>query len=304
LIVTCKYFANIDEAGSDIIKILGQKPGALPLRYRQYIRDEETKRNNHAQKISDALGVEYTFDIDWAALFAGAADKTESGWRLPETISAYTNVLANRISGYGQDELAKEQFLEETHKRTIKIIFDKNAKIESGYCKEAIQDGVLSLTIKYAANVDEAGRSILDLLGIGPGQLPLTVRMNIRDHEAKRQEQLQRIREATGFSDLEWDFGWNGITSAITQSEANRIGETYASVCRAAANRLESLCKDEMVKEAIVDALSAKKIKFLFDKNAKFNNYTKAAFVEGVLVFTTKYFANIDEIGNDIESLL
>jgi len=303
LIITCKYVANIDEAGRDIVKLLGQKPGALPLVYRQHIRNEEAKRTEHAEKIKEALGVEYTFDLDWAALYTGAADKTEEGWRLPQSISYYTEAIANRIEGFSKDEMAKEQFLEETQKRTIKFIFDKNAKGEF-YVKETIHDGLLTLTIKYVANVDETGRNILKLLGKGAGQIPLIVRMNIRDFEEKRQGHLERIREKTGISDLEWDFDWNAIVTAVDSSDADRIGETYDAYCEAVADRFNRLCDDEMVKEAVIDAMSAKKIKFVFNKNAKIDSYTKSAFVDGVLVFTTKYICNVNEVGSDIESLL
>jgi len=303
LIITIKDIANVDEAGRDITKLLGQKPGSLPLIYRQNIRNEEQKRTEHAEKIKNALGVDYTFDLDWAALFTGADDATEEGWRLPQSITYYTDAISNRIEGFAKDEMAKEQFLEETQKRTIKFIFDKKAKGDF-YVKEAIQDGVLILTIKYVCNVDDTGRNILKLLGNGPGQIPLIVRMNIRDYEEKRQAHLERIREKTGVPDIEWDFDWNAIVTAIESSDADRIGETYEAYCSAVADRFERLCSDEMVKEALVDAMSAKKIKFVFNKNAKIEGYTTSAFVDGVLVFTTKYICNVSDVGSDIESLL
>jgi len=309
LVITTRGIANVSEAGNDIFKILGQKPGALPLKFRQYIRDEENKRNQHAEIIKEALGAEYTFDLDWAALFTANADTSENAWRMPQTLSAYTEAVANKLRNIGKDDMAKEQFLEETPKRTIKFVIDKKAKFPSGYSKESLQDGVLVFTIRDFANVSETGNGLLALLGNGPDQIPLKVRMNIRDNDAKRQEKLEKAREATGIPDLEWEFDWMVLFTAVIKSgdksNVERIGDTYDAICKEAVARLERLCKDDMVKEAIVDALSAKKIRFVYNKDAKLpRGYHKSSFEDGVLVFTTRTFANISEIGNDIESLL
>jgi len=157
--------------------------------------------------------------------------------------------------------------------------------------------------------VSETGNGLLALLGNGPDQIPLKVRMNIRDNDAKRQEKLEKAREATGIPDLEWEFDWMVLFTAVIKSgdksNVERIGDTYDAICKEAVARLERLCKDDMVKEAIVDALSAKKIRFVYNKDAKLpRGYHKSSFEDGVLVFTTRTFANISEIGNDIESLL
>lgn len=83
----------------------------------------------------------------------------------------------------------------------------QKAKIDS-YCKETLEKGSLKFTIRYFANVHETGYGLINILGRSPGQIPLKARMNIRDNESKKQETLEKGREACGIAHLEFDLDW------------------------------------------------------------------------------------------------
>lgn len=120
------------------------------------------------------------------------------------------------------------------------------------------------------ANVNEVGYDLESKLGQKPGSLPLLLRKNIRDTEEKRREYLAIINEVTG-ENYTLDIDWSAIYTAVGDKSQNgcRLGDTLASYAEAVADRLKTLCADNLAKETFLDETPARKITFIFDSKSK-----------------------------------
>jgi hypothetical protein len=94
-------------------------------------------------------------------------------------------------------------------------------------------------------------------------QLPLPLKKNIRDFEPKMVENLRRIKEASGVEyALEIKPGFGVINDKVTvPHQKNRTAEIlYTGMLDSIARMFTEQCEDSMVKEALVEATSGKKI--------------------------------------------
>jgi hypothetical protein len=88
----------------------------------------------------------------------------------------------------------------------------------------------------------------------------------------------------------------------------NLIGRVIGQILAGLVDNVIKLCKkDEMYKEAFVEKVTAKKIKFVVSSEGPVYYPGKTSFPEGVLVVTIhkeKPWVNVSQTGNEIESQL
>jgi len=140
--------------------------------------------------------------------------------------------------------------------------------------------------------------------------MPLTARKDIKDNEAKRDEFLKNINTATGQTyTLEVDMP--SLYAVLKDDHKNRIGDTvYNGVFRSMSINLVKLCKDDMSKEAFVEATPSKKIMIKVAPGSGY--YGKSKIEDGAWVLyvdDNKSGTNFqptcnEEIGQDIGKIL
>merc|ERR1712225_223375 len=112
-------------------------------------------------------------------------------------------------------------------------------------------------------------------------QLPLTARKSLKDAEPQNAAVIKKLEDATGTTG--WTFEADG--AAIH----------------------EALKNDDMYKEAFVEKITAKKIKFVVTSQGPAYCPGETSFPEGVLLVTIhqeKPWVNVNQTGNKIESQL
>ena len=132
--------------------------------------------------------------------------------------------------------------------------------------------------------------------------------MNLRDTEGKLKENIARIEAAlgtAGFS-LEIIDIPKCVTTATDNGYENRIGDVVHDwYMTGLADQMEKLCRDDMAKEAICDAISKKKITFRVDDNASSCHEEK--FEDGCLAILVKpgsFATNAGSTGENLQQLL
>lgn len=135
-------------------------------------------------------------------------------------------------------------------------------------------------------------------------KLPLKMRQEIRDAEPEITKHLAAIAEALGVDKVALDVDHLAIMNAVTDRKGD-VGRGIPAYLEALADNLKSKCKDDMVKEAIKEVMSANKITFRIDAACK--SYNDIVFEKGVLVIVIKpgeFWTNTAHVGRDIEEKL
>eukprot|EP01113_Clastostelium_recurvatum_P013520 TRINITY_DN1717_c0_g3_i2.p1 TRINITY_DN1717_c0_g3~~TRINITY_DN1717_c0_g3_i2.p1 ORF type:complete len:158 (+),score=48.03 TRINITY_DN1717_c0_g3_i2:92-565(+) len=140
----------------------------------------------------------------------------------------------------------------------------------------------------------------------------LSHRKNIRDNEKFKAEHLAKIATVTGVPD--WDFEFQGdaakFNEEICGDYKDRFGEILFgqnSYLSNVADLLERCMKDDMTKEAFVDAVKAKKVAFRPDQGAE--GYFRLSIEDGIFVVTvppSNFWTNISDISyyRDLDKML
>lgn len=143
--------------------------------------------------------------------------------------------------------------------------------------------------------------------------LSLALRKNIRDSEAKRNENLEAIKAATGVDfALEVDFAvlMSKIAPDYQASYATNLGDVVHDwYLTSLSYGLKTKCQDEMNKESLVEACTAKKISFQIVTPAEWDSVgygycCRIRVINGVLMMECKpdYFgSNVDYLWKDFE---
>ncbi len=140
-------------------------------------------------------------------------------------------------------------------------------------------------------------------------KLPLTVRKNLKDGEPMLQKQLERIQKALGhtYTFEAPDYAAMHPVFVKAQREMGEViyGHNSDSYLCRLANKIEHLAKDEMTKEGLVEATSARKITFELSTSAK--GYVECIIKNGMITISVhpdNLWRNVAETGNDIMAQL
>jgi len=293
----------------------------LPLAARKLIRDGEPKAKATMEKFSKLLGAEFKYEIDWDALHAALPENNQYRDRIGDFFQgSILEAVYGHVDKLAKDPLGKEAFLESAHKRIIRSRIgdtDKSVHSNHGYNEVRFTDGVCEIIFppgNFACNVQDCGSNLEKILYLRG--LPLETRKGIRDGEAKAKVHLERLKKATGVEwklDVNFDDLWKECPGDPKwQSYRNRIGALILDgYLEAVSKNVERICKDEMVKEALLEAAPKHVIhwKFGATDKSKFSahNYSQCVPTDGALVITVppaNFPSNVGECGSTLEKLL
>eukprot|EP01122_Echinamoeba_exundans_P017912 TRINITY_DN9860_c1_g1_i1.p1 TRINITY_DN9860_c1_g1~~TRINITY_DN9860_c1_g1_i1.p1 ORF type:complete len:312 (-),score=103.21 TRINITY_DN9860_c1_g1_i1:82-951(-) len=288
---------------------------ALSLAIRKGIRDSEPKKVEHLEKIKNATGVDFTFEVDFGAILAQipADKKADYGDRIGEVLHDwYLSPLAYGIErNVSSDEMKKEALVTACTAKKISFAILPDAEWKKAgygsYARIRVVNGVLFMEVKpdtFCANVDNVCQDFEKCFA-GEGGLSLKTRASIRDTESERADLLKAISDAAGHT-YTFECDWDALTPAINaRGYEERHGEVVNWHLGGAKYHLVKLLGDEMGKEAFVDATPSRVIKFVVDPKAAKGKLSK--FENGAWVLVVKpdsLASNVDETGSDVESLL
>jgi len=141
--------------------------------------------------------------------------------------------------------------------------------------------------------------------------LPLTVRKNIKDNEAKRDTHLATIAKVTGAT-YTYEVEIPSIHAVLsTDREKDSVGAyVYDSFLGGLASNLTEFCKNDLQKDGLNEAASTKKITMKADGAKCTGSDPKVLIEEGVVIIyvndnkKSKCFpANVNATGNPVELL-
>ena len=245
-----------------------------------------------------------TFEPDYSALYKELDEKTRANVvHVPEYLLRWLPSLKSSVL---KDPLAKKAIVHTW--TTKKITFRFNAKTD-GYLQAVFEDGVLyfqTKTTSFWCNLDELGKNVPLGATTGSGY-PLALEQDMAKYEPKRVENLARIEKALGVTGITLEIvDWRKCEDTADRGYKNRLGEVaYSWYLGGLADNIEKFCKDEMIKEAIRDAISKKKITLRVDEKA--NSYHEERFEDGclaILIRPNSYASNVAATGEKLDKLL
>jgi hypothetical protein len=277
----------------------------LPLTIRKGLRDAEPKIKAAIEAIEKEFGITgVTFEADYLGLWKELDEKQKANVvHVPYYLERW---LPSAKSTILKDALAKKAIINTW--TTKKIVFRFNPKTE-GYLQAVFEGGVLffqTKTSSFWCNIDDLGKKVP--VGASTGsEYPLALEQDFAKYESKLKENLARIDKALGVTGMTLQIvDWKKCEETAGGSYKNRLGEVSGSwYLGGLAGNLERLCKDEMVKEAIRDAIPKKVITLRVDAAAK--SYHEEKFEDGCLAILIKpgsYASNVDSTGKELDKLL
>jgi len=300
---------------------------SLPLKARKNIRDYEPKIKESLEKIKDNCDIDFEFECDYQGVYTLLKEKLKDSdylERLGEAVYWYVDPFADSIVEFCKDPLQKEAIVEgaTAKKISFKIVKDPFKSSSSWYLSNygrcIVENGVLVITVpaqNFPANVSEVGSS-LKVCFDDPKAMSLMCRKNIAQNNEKLQENLEKLKDATGIDfEIEVDFGslvenWKKGKSGLQNSDTDRIGEyVYDSYLGGLTYNIERLCQDDLGKEAFTEAMSAKTINIVILSVLKKGEYfySRCRIADGKLILeipAQNFPCNVSEAGSDIEKLL
>jgi len=290
---------------ADLARFIPTQAGALPLPVRKNIEANREKQQELLEEIAQSTGSgEWILEIDWNANVSKVDQHSRERLGdvyIQEVLVNFSELLKDKL----KNETLKEAFNEATSARTVSILVGTD-KLPA-YWVMAIKDN--SLVITHKPNICNTGEvryyDIATIIPV-PGIIDLVGKLNLEERRNEHFEGImEKIKAATG-EDFTFDEGSiEQFYSKAEKHEKNRIGDIiYGEVLPNLARNLEDKLKDEMVKEAFLETVSARQIQLVADPKAK--TYWDIKFTNGVLVLTGKTpICNTGEITYfDIEKLL
>jgi hypothetical protein len=242
-----------------------------------------------------------------------ADKKKDYGDRVGEVLHDwYLSPLASGLErNCGSDEMKKEAVVNAcTAKKITFAILPEPEWKKAGYGSYArirVVAGVLTIEVKpdtFCSNVDNVCQDFEKCFA-GEGGLSLKSRASIRDTESERADLLKAISDAAGVT-YNFECDWDALTPAlVARGYEERHGEVVNWHLGGAKYHLVKLLGDEMGKEAFVESTPSRLIKFVVDAKAakgKLSKFDNGAWV--LVVKPDSLASNVDDTGNDVESLL
>jgi nitrate reductase NapAB chaperone NapD len=301
--------------GTDLSKACSGD-GPMNVATRKNIADTQKKLAENLKKIATASGIEFEVECDWPHVVETVKARGYTD-RAGDAINEYyMGGLAGNVVTYCKDPIQKESFVESFGDRK-QIVFvidrEKDEKHASDYSYIVNNNGVLEIHAfheRFMTNTSQCGGGAhLAEACSGDGPLTVLARKNISDKLPDRKKHLTRIQKATGIEfDIEVDWAaWSAAVAA--KGYKDRVGDIVNNYLEGLASNLEKLCKDDMCKEAVVEACAKKVIGFAIIPNEQLGSaYQMCTFTEdGVLTISTsleRIPTNTSNTGSDIQSRL
>ncbi|KYR03082.1 hypothetical protein DLAC_00574 [Tieghemostelium lacteum] len=268
----------------------------LTLNQRKSLRDSEPQLKEALESIKASTGEDYQVEIDYEALLATIPDdskwlKEDPGFFNKTCVPNFASCLNNQL----KEEILKEAFVEATAGR--KITFRANTdKKNTDYWKLAIEnENIVILFRPSIANVDEISYFPLAKFIPVPGVYSLLARLDLKENKEKFDEALESIKAATGDA---WTYDEASLENVYKVLDANcqeSVGRLYSEILTNIAYNITEKCKDDMVKEAFVEATPNKTI--VFGANKKQSDYWEYKFDNGNLVVSFRdYICNTGDV--------
>jgi len=274
----------------------------LSLPVRKNLRDNEGKMKEFMEKINEATGQTWVFEVDIPKLVNDPKLSKDYAERVGEILySSYLEYIANCIATNCEDAMTKEGLIASVSAN--KLMFRLNPATK-GYNDFVIENGVLIMQCKpenFWCNIYDIANFKLDkLLDHDKEAMPLVVRKNLRDNEEKLKERLANIASTVG---KEWAFEVDLkailANKNVSADYKDRLGEIlYDSYMERIEQCIKSNCEDDMTKEALVDAISKNKI--IYRHNEKSKSYHDWLIEDGSLVLQCKasnMWVNLSDVG-------
>jgi hypothetical protein len=316
---------------------------SLPLSLRKDIRDNEAKLKDAEKALSTAVGFDITVVVENETIHKILAESNNAKKEAFTAIVAdYLTHLSKQFATIMKDPVVKEDVTKALSAK--KIIFTVKTDAEfAAIEKDAVafkkiggrpyfaiefKDGacILFTPAKYfwsniAAVGDPKELSIVNILSLAApaDALPLNVRAGLSKGEPEMQAAVKKVSAAVGF-DVIFEFDPKPLYFALvetTKDYKDKIPDCVPRYITGLATNLEKICKDDMIKEGLLDKWKTKKLKVTFVKGefpaadkAKYggDSYIGLSFDGGdlAIVIPTKWFwSNIDNISKlNIEKLL
>ncbi|KAM9993704.1 hypothetical protein ACTFIZ_011683 [Dictyostelium cf. discoideum] len=130
--------------------------------------------------------------------------------------------------------------------------------------------------------------------------LNLVARKSLRDNEEHLNKAHEEIKNALNGEEWIIEFDWDTIFDKIDEFAKKQLGEVfYKNLCPNISKCIINACKDEITKESIINANSAKKIVLIVNEDPKNTVYWKYEFNGGQLnLLFKKGCCNLSEAGN------
>jgi hypothetical protein len=316
---------------------------SLPLAVRKDIRDNEPKLKEAEKALSAAVGFEVTVTVENETIHKNLTESNHS------KKDAFTAIAADYLTNFSKqfalimkDPVVKEDVTQALSAK--KFIFTVKTDAEFAVIeKDAVaykkiggrpyygiefKDGACVLFTpakNFWCNIAQVGDpkeiSVVNILSLhAPADaLPLSVRAAMSKAEPDFTAAVKKVSAAVGF-DVIFEFDPKPLYFALvetTKDYKDKIPDCVPRYITGLATNLEKCCKDDMIKEALLDKWKSKKLKITFVKGEfpdkekpKYggDSYIGLSFDGGdiSIVIPTKYFwSNIDNISKlNIEKLL
>ena len=202
----------------------------LPLAIRKDVRDHEEKKTALLSAAAATVGSPVTFNFDLDTAYSNLTGSSYQARVVPISLNYLENVLKAVEKTY-KDPLVKQEFDSAwtTHNIAL-VVLPKDAELEalkadkttvgSSYFRVRLQQGelqVVSSTQYFNSNLsDIAGLDLTPLASAAsaqstaatpgaPDELPLEIRIKMRDVQGKVDESLTNIRQLKGLEDASFD---------------------------------------------------------------------------------------------------
>jgi len=300
---------------------------ALPLAVRKDIRDNEPKIQEANKKINAALGFDVTIEVNnesLQTLLTEANHSKKDSFTGP--VSQYLDSLAQQIAVIAKDLMVKEELARVMPAKKVVFVLRKEDLPAdepgrsnfggSSYTGFEFKDGALNVVVpvkNFWSNIgDVADPKTVSLLKVLSrtttlaSTLPLHIRVALRDTEAKRNDAVKKISAALGL-DMIFDFDALAVYAGLSEhKDKDRMPEAIVRYLDGLNENLTKTCKDDMVKEALLEVVKSKKLKFAvvkgaFADNKKYggDNYIGLSFENGdltVVIPSDNFWCNLDNI--------
>jgi hypothetical protein len=318
----------------DVMSRFCTPAGTAPLTLRVNEASAKAKWNDSLKVISTATGQPFTFTYDLMAIHnalpvaSGSSDYRQT---FPLHFNSYLENIAKQITTLCADAMVKEEInrVATAHQIGIRIhkaAFTNEEKANWGnnsYIGVAIENGILWIIVpptSWWTNVSELanvkGISLLSHLArchTAPGTLPIPIRQALRETDAKRDAAVKAVGTALG---VEMKLDWNPFavwTDLADHKDRDQLPHASVRYIEGLAANFATACKDDMIKEAVLEVTKNKTLKFKVvkgsfsaDDKKKYGNdsYIGLSFEGGDIVIvipSSNFWCNMDNIKTAIK---
>jgi len=305
---------NVSDIGKDIVHLI-PTTNTLGLHARKSIRDDwEAKKVSIEKSLKDITKVDWTFHLNWEKITADIPENTQQKYKLKPgyvvfiTLEGFVKNLAKQAT----DAILVEGLLDAAPKRTLSYSIIPKLT-QGGYHDVVVLDGGIAIQTqpdRVCTNIGDIGLNLMEKL---PSSKPLSLlnQKSVRDDwEAKKHDMLKALKDSTG---VDWNFAVDFVALAAIipetqQKYRHKVGYVAQVSINSLIEKIVKKSKDDMVKEAIVAAVTKKTISYhvLPVKEVK-GSYFDVVIKDGVLTINCKLdrvCTNLGDYGQDLEKIL